>query len=129
MYTAKDGRKFDHEGMGKSYDRTLGGGLKPETAEGPHEGAEDGESAEEAVRAHGPAEETRIEKRDDDSYSVHSRHEDGHKRSSHGHSLEEAHEHSKELHGGEGEEREEENGSEDEEEEGDHGFDRMYDEE
>lgn len=116
MYKAKDGRQFDHQGMGQSYDRHLAskGNAVEEPRPGEDEGASDGQSAEEVVAAHGPAKETRIEKRDDESYSVHSRHEDGHKHASHGHEgAKEAHEHSLKLHGEASEHDDEKEGDED----------------
>ena len=55
----------------------------------------------------GKARHIRIEIHDNGGGTVHSEHEDGHKHSSHGHSLEEAHHHSMKAHGGEGMEDEE----------------------
>ena len=92
MFKASDGKVFDHEGMGKSYESTL----KP-TASKP--AAEAGD--ESVVAEHGPAQQTQIVKEPDESHTVHSTHEDGHKHKSKGHDVKSAHEHSMKMMGGE----------------------------
>ena len=109
-YKAKDGRRFENPEIGRTYDRSRGhdpdAGKKKAKSEPASEKEREGEEEpiEDVVKAHGPAHTSKIEKSDDEEekYSVHSEHEDGHKHSSHGHSLEEAHHHSMKAHGGEG---------------------------
>lgn len=111
-YTTKDGHRYENQEIGRAHDRSRGHepkGEKKAKPETEREGAGEEEPIESVVEAHGPAHKTEIEKSEDegDEYSVHSHHEDGHKHSSHGHSLEEAHEHSMKAHGAEGMEGEE----------------------
>jgi len=109
MFKASDGKEFAHEGMGKSYEGALQGGkggLKPSSK--PEQ-----ESPESVVAAHGPAHTTHIVKdKMSGKHSVHSEHEDGHKHSSHGHSVESAHEHSMTMHGHDAENPREDNTNE-----------------
>lgn len=114
-YTTKDGHRYENAEIGRAHDRSRGHEPPKEKkakSEPASEKARAGEEEpiEEVVKAHGPAQETRIEKSDGDEYSVHSTHEDGHKHSSHGHTIHEAHAHSMKAHGEEelGEEEEEE---------------------
>jgi hypothetical protein len=118
-YTAKNGKRFENPEIGRTYDRSRGHEPKAEKkTKAKSEPASDKERAgeeepiEDVVKAHGPAHSTKIEKMDgeEEQYSVHSEHEDGHKHSSHGHSLHEAHAHSMMAHGGEGMDEEEPEG-------------------
>ena len=109
-YTSKhDGRKFQNHQEGKHYDevRASEKKTKSEPADD-EERASENPDIHEVVEEHGPAHTSHIEKADDDSYSMKSEHEDGHKHESHGHTLEEAHKHSMMAHGGEDMEPEEE---------------------
>jgi hypothetical protein len=104
-HVAKDGRKFQNMQEGRHYDRVrseqAGDKKRAKSEEADHDREE--MPMQDVVKEHGPAMKTHIEKDDEDEkYSVHSEHEDGHKHSSHGHSLHEAHNHSMMAHGEEG---------------------------
>ena len=91
-------RVYENEEMNRAHMKSH----KPKMAEDkpmPNEEA-DGESPEGIIEAHGPAHTTRIEKKDENSYSVHSHHDDGHKHVSHGHDVHAAHSHSMHMHTG-----------------------------
>lgn len=97
--TEEPGRKFQNIQHGKTFDRTRKEERTSKKAKPEHE-EHGNEDIGQVVEEHGPAHKTEIEKMDgEESYSVHSHHEDGHKHSSHGHSLHEAHHHSMMAHG------------------------------
>lgn len=96
------GRKFQNIQHGKTFDRVRKEEKSAKKAKPAKHDEPDGDEQDihEVVSEHGPAHKTEIEKADgEESYSVHSHHEDGHKHSSHGHSLHEAHQHSMIAHG------------------------------
>ena len=112
-YKAKDGKRFENQEIGRHYDRSRGHEPAKEAKAKSEPASEKGRTGEEepiesVVKEHGPAHTKKIEKAEgEETYSVHSEHEDGHKHSSHGHDLEAAHHHSMKAHGGEGMEDEE----------------------
>ena len=110
MYTAKDGKNFGNNEMGKHYDSTRPAGTSkpsgPNTDGVQSESHADDGPQHEVVAEHGTATHTEIhgpEKTDDGTHHVHSHHEDGHKHVSKGHDVHSAHAHSKHMHTGEAE--------------------------
>jgi hypothetical protein len=95
-FKARDGKEFQHNGMGKSYDNMLG----DKAAKGGDSAGQDKSQDESVVAEHGPAHTTVIAKdKMSDKHSVTSHHEDGHKHVSKGHDVHSAHEHSKAMFG------------------------------
>lgn len=113
MYTAKDGKNFGNQEMGRHYDSTRGGkekgsGVKSEKASsGGDKGGSTSESnagdgsMPDVIAEHGKATKTEIHDTGD-GHEVHSHHEDGHKHVSKGHDVHSAHEHSMHAMTGEG---------------------------
>jgi hypothetical protein len=97
-FQASDGKHFAHDGMGKSYEGTLGKGGKPGMDKGRNEGQEE-QGEENPVAQHGPAHTTVIAKDSTGDHTVTSHHKDGHTHLSKGHDLHGAHEHSKKMFG------------------------------
>jgi hypothetical protein len=97
--TMEKGRKFQNHQEGKHFDKVRGEEKAAKTKKAaPAEESDSEQPIHEVVKEHGPAHKTEIEK-EGESYSVHSHHEDGHKHTSEGHSLHEAHDHSMMAHG------------------------------
>ena len=85
--------RIAHKGMRDSAQHALKPTVgKPSANEGEHENV---------VAQHGPAHTTQIKKEADETHTVHSIHEDGHKNVSKGHDVHSAHEHSKKMFGAE----------------------------
>lgn len=98
------GRKFQNHQEGKHFDKVRGEEKAAKSKKSaPKMDESEGENMpmHEVLKAHGPAHSSRIEKAEEEGedYSMHSEHEDGHKHSSHGHSLHEAHNESMMAHG------------------------------
>lgn len=99
-----DGRNFAHKGMASSWEGHIksnpGAAMKPQMGGEQEHGEDEG-----VVEQHGPAHTTHImeSKEKPGSYDVHSHHKDGHMHKSKGHDVHSAHEHSKKMHGADGE--------------------------
>lgn len=113
---ATPGRRFANHAVGRNYDRVKANPVAEKEAE--QEPADDGQGEqpiEQVVAEHGPAHTTHIMRHPDDSHSVTSEHEDGHKHESHGHpDVHEAHRHSLKAHGASDEEESRDDGGRDE---------------
>ena len=90
--------KRSHPGAMPKMDKM---GISKSDGEQPDSESQAGEDFKPVMDEHGMAHETRIERKEDGSHTVHSHHEDGHHHASHGHDVHSAHKHSMMAHTGE----------------------------